>query len=167
MLRLTALDGDAPPIEFRLFTYGVNETTKGPVLFDEKAAADVMAAYMKCGVDLMVDLGHQSLRDGPSARADAGDARGWFKLELRADGIYAVDVRWTPDGERRLRERTQRYISPAVRLGEDDRAIEILNVALVAMPATIGALPLVAASKFPAEQRARAYVLLERMKHGS
>lgn len=164
-----ALDGDAPPSEFRLFSFGVNETTKGPVVFDEKAAANVMTAYRKHGVDLMIDLGHQSLAAGPNARADAGDARGWFKLELRADGLYAVDVRWTPDGERRLRERTQRYVSPAVVVDkEDQRAVEVLNVALVAMPATIGAVPLVAAKKdFSASQRGRAYVLLERIKNGS
>jgi phage I-like protein len=166
MLRLTALDGDAPPTEFRLFAYGVNATTHGPVLFDEQAARDVMAAYERHGVDLMIDLGHQSIADGPTARADAGDARGWFKLELRADGLYAYDVRWTPDGERRLREKTQRYISPVVvRDKKTSRAVEIWNVALCAMPAMVGAVPLVAASKLTARERAACY--LERVKNGS
>lgn len=164
MLRLTELDGDAPS-EFLIFRRGVNETTKGPVLFDDEAARSVMAAYQRSGVDLMIDLSHQSLADGPQARADAGDARGWFKLELRGGDLYAVDVRWTPDGLRRLSERTQRYISPCViRHKETDRAVEVVNVALCAMPATFDAQPLIAASRIPADQRARAYVLLERMK---
>jgi phage I-like protein len=167
MLRLTELEGDAPT-EFLIFRRGVNETTKGPVVFDDTAAASVMAAFAKYGVDLMIDLGHHSLDDSAEARGDAGDARGWFRLELRDGALFAVDVRWTPDGERRLRERTQRYISPVVLIDKNDRALEIVNVALCAMPATIDAQPLIAATRnFPASQRARAYILSERIKNGS
>jgi phage I-like protein len=168
MLRLTELPPGEPPTEFRIFKRGVNETTKGPVVFDDAAAASVMAAYTAQGVDLMIDLAHQSLDDSAEAREDAGDARGWFRLALRNGELWAVDVKWTPDGERRLRERTQRYVSPCVYTDKDDRAVEIVNVALCAMPATIGARPLVAASKsFTAKQRARAYILSERIKNGS
>ncbi|HVW28102.1 MAG TPA: phage protease [Polyangiaceae bacterium] len=135
-----------PPTEFRLFKYGVNETAKGPVLFDATAANEVMAAYEQHGVDLMIDLEHQSL-EAP-VRADSFDARGWFQLELRSDGsLWAVNVRWTPDGARRLAEKTQRYISPAFYTGENGRVEELINVAICAMPATHGALPLVAASR--------------------
>jgi phage I-like protein len=170
MLRLTELEGEAPT-EFLIFRRGVNETTKGPVLFDAAAAASVMADYAKHGVDLMIDLGHASLHSTAHAalvRDDAGDARGWFKLELRDGDLYAIDVRWTPDGARRLAERTQRYISPAVYTDKNDRAVALVNVALVSMPATIGAQALIAASKdFSPKARARAYVLLERIKNGS
>lgn len=137
------------PREFRIFKRGLNQTTKGDLLFDDQAAAAVMAQYQREGVDLMVDLNHDSVEPRAlAARADASDARGWFNLELRAGELWAVNVRWTPDGARRLAEKTQRYISPVAIYEEETlRVCSLLNVALCAMPATLGAAPLVAASK--------------------
>lgn len=138
---------DAPlPTEFRVFKAGENATSKGVFLFDQKAAADTMAAFHTWGVDLMVDLNHDAVLDG-AARSDSSDARGWFRLELRGGDLWAVDVRWTPDGERRLREKTQRYISPYFCHDADGRICEVINVAMVAMPATHEAPALVAASR--------------------
>lgn len=140
---------DGAPTEFCIFEVGAFESSKGPYLFDAKAAKTVMADYATRGVDLMIDLNHDSL-DLPM-RSDSGDARGWFKLQLRDDGsLWAVDVRWTPDGARRLAEKTQRYISPAFTIAADDtdrRISELINVAICAMPATYDAAPLVAASR--------------------
>jgi len=138
---------DDPPSEFRILRAGLNATSKGDLEFDAAAAASVMAAYKKSGVDMMIDLAHDSISEEARAnRTDADDARGWFRLELRDGELWATDVRWTPDGTRRLREKTQRYISPVV-LFDDGRITEILNVALCSMPATYNAAPLVAASK--------------------
>jgi phage I-like protein len=167
VLVLSKADPAEPlPTEFRIFGPGVNESTKGLALFDAQAAADVMAAFQREGVDLMVDLNHESL-DLP-VRPDSGDARGWFQLAVRNGELWAVNVRWTPDGERRLREGVQKYISPAfARNKETKRVAKVLNVALVAMPATYNAQPLIAASRItitPAA-RARAYLLLR--KYGS
>jgi phage I-like protein len=142
-----AIAAEGLPSEFKLFGPGWNDSTKGAVLFDAKAAELVMAAYHEHGTDLMIDLEHQSLlslENAASARADACDARGWFSLELRSDGsLWAVVNSWTPDGERRLREKTQRYISPAFLTDETGRVTEIINCAIVAMPATHGAEALV------------------------
>jgi phage I-like protein len=146
-IALSATVSGAPPTEFRLFKRGPNETAKGTFVFDEAAARSVMTAYRRSGTDVMIDLEHQSLRDpAMSARADAPDARGWAKLELRNGELWAVGVTWTPDGSKRLRERTQRYISPAFTTDKEGRISELVNVALVAMPATYGAPP-IAASK--------------------
>ena len=139
------------PREFRLFRAGSNRTSKGTFLFDTEAARSVMAAYRQAGTDVMIDLEHQSLSADASARPDSADARGWFKLELRNGELWAVNVTWTPDGARRLSERTQRYISPtflhdALPDGSK-RVVELLNVALVAMPATHSPHELVAASR--------------------
>lgn len=150
------------PSEFRIFASGNNPSSKGLTIFDAVAAQAVMSAYQRQGVDYTIDLEHLSL-EGDSSRPDAADARGWFKLELRNGELWAVDVRWTPDGERRLREKTQRYISPAFYQDEKGRAVELINVALVAMPATYNAPALVAASKLSATERGRAYVALERV----
>lgn len=143
-------EAEAPlPTEFRIFKMGKNESTKGPALFDEASARMVMDAYARNGVDLMVDLAHDSLNEEAHAqRDDADDARGWFQLEVREDGLYAVNVTWTEDGERRLRTKRQRYISPAFyRDRKTGRVKEMVNVALCSRPATYGAEPLIAATK--------------------
>jgi phage I-like protein len=145
-IQLSTSNG-ALPTSFRIFQPGWNDTTKGRFLFDSAAATSVMQAYRKWGIDLCVDLEHQSLDEAgsdPSAR----DARGWFKLELKSDGsLWASDVRWTPDGAARLQQKRQRYISPAFDCDpQSKRVTQIINAALVAMPATHNTPALVAAS---------------------
>lgn len=141
-----AASGAKPPIEFRIFSAGKNETSKGDYLFDEKAAALVMASYKKSGIDMMIDLEHLSLDS--DAKHFNPDAYGWCKLELRNGELWAVDVKWTPDGARRLADRTQRYISPAFIVQEEtNRVSELYNIAICAIPATYEAPALVAASK--------------------
>lgn len=136
--------GEPLPKEFCIFHAGINASSKGPCLFDAEAAKLVMDRFALEGVDCMIDLQHESFADLP-LRSDMNDARGWFKLEVRNGELWAVDVSWTPDGERRLRERTQRYMSPAFDMDEaTGRVVGLWNVALVAMPATYGAAPLVA-----------------------
>ena len=145
-----SVSADAPlPTEFRIFRVGVNETTEGPLVFDVEAAAAVMAAFQKRGVDIAIDLQHDSISQAArAARNDAADARGWCSLEVRDGELWAVAVRWTPDGERRLREGTQRYISPVAFFDRESyRVTEIFNLALVSQPATHDAQPLVAARR--------------------
>jgi phage I-like protein len=145
-IRVLAIElGAEPPTEFRIFRAGVNDTTKGPALFDDQAAAAVIAAYREHGVDLMIDLEHSSV-DAPTrrTRADATDALGWFGLEVRNGELWAVNVTWTDDGAARLAARKQRYISPAFLYGEDGRVMRMVNAALTSMPATHDAVPLAA-----------------------
>jgi len=131
-----------------LFAVGLNETRNGPVLFDAAAAAAVLADFELGGVDLMIDLAHDSLSEGAREhRDDADDARGWFRLAVRNGELWAVDVTWTSDGTRRLRDRTQRYVSPAIEIDDEDRVVRIVNVALCARPATLNAPALVAREK--------------------
>lgn len=149
VIKLNA-DGAELPTEFRLFVKGWNDTENGRFLFDAKAAQSVMAAYEKWGVDLAIDLEHQMLEVEPGASPDpsARDARGSCKLELRPDGsLWACDVHWTPDGARRLKEKTQRYVSPAFEVDpKTSRVTKLINVAITAMPATHKTPALVAAS---------------------
>jgi phage I-like protein len=120
--------------------------TKGTFYFTPESAARIMANYAQCGVDMMIDLEHEAL-DEP-IRADSRDARGWYGLELRGGELWAVNVRWTEDGSRRLASKTQRYISPAFGVNpETGEILDLTNCALVAMPATHDAPALVAASR--------------------
>ena len=47
-----------PPTEFRIFKAGTNPSTKGPFLFDEKAASSVMGLYEKMGRRVTFDYDH-------------------------------------------------------------------------------------------------------------
>jgi len=89
-----ALALGALPTEFRLFVSGWNRTRKGSFLFDGVAAKSVMSEYAAHGVDLMIDLEHQSLNDDAPVEPTARDARGWCSLELRPDGsLWACNVK--------------------------------------------------------------------------
>lgn len=138
--------GGELPTEFRLFVRGLNKTENGDFLFDDQAAASVMAAYEAWGVEVMIDLEHQML--GPAgADPNARDARGWCKLALRNGELWAVDVRWTDDGAARLAQKRQRYVSPAFEIDpKTKRVTKLINVAITALPATHHTPALVAAS---------------------
>lgn len=144
-MRVGLTFGKRAPSEFRIFKYGWNETYKGEFLFDEEAAELVMAAFREHGVDRPIDLEHQSIDD--QAPNYDPDSRGWFKLEVRNGELWAVDVKWTPDGKQRLENATQRYISPFFAFDKETRRVQSLyNVAICAIPATKEMPALVAAS---------------------
>lgn len=137
-------DGDEPPSQFRIFRAGKNETTNGDFVFDDVAAEQVMSAHRAHGVDIMIDLEHLST-DPENGNFDP-DARGWCELEVRAGELWAVNVRWTDDGAKRLREKRQRYVSPTFSYDtESRRPAALLNIALTALPATHHAVALMAA----------------------
>jgi hypothetical protein len=143
-----AMPGGEPPREFRIFAAGKNTTAKGEYLFDELAARDVMAAYTEHGADVMIDLEHLSVSDPDRSVNFDPDARGWCKLSLRSGELWAINVKWTADGAARLRQKRQRYISPAFACDpETSRITELLNIAITAAPATHNLMPLVAASR--------------------
>ncbi len=147
LVALTALEleGESLPSEFRIFAAGQNDSNKGPAIFDAAAARSVMATYKRQGVRAMVDLEHLSL-DRKAPNYDP-DARAWFDLEVRNGELWATNVRWTAEGAARLRERKQVYLSPAFYQDKSGRVLELVNVALCAMPATYGAEALIAASR--------------------
>src|SRR5690348_7278332 len=100
LLNTSGASGFSPPVEFRLFRAGVNETSKGAFIFDDQAAQAVLSQYNREGVRVMLDLEHMSLS------GQDPDSRAWFDLEVRNGELWAVNVNWTPDGARRLSEKT-------------------------------------------------------------
>jgi len=138
------------PTEFLLFSAGVNRTLHGDFVFDQQSALDVMRDYSLRQVDYPIDLQHDSLDpDKRLMRNDAADAMGWFRPEVRADGsLWAVAVKWSAEGKRRLEARSQRYTSPAATFDRESRRITgLVNAALCSDPASYRAQPLMAASR--------------------
>ena len=144
LARRIALTSAEPPVEFRVFAAGENDTTKGVFLFDAEAARLVMAEFERHG-DVMIDLEHLSL-DVEGRNFDP-DARGWARLEVRNGELWAVGVTWTEDGAARLRAKTQRFISPTFDIDAEGRITRLVNIAITALPATHGLTPLVAAAQ--------------------
>lgn len=136
-----------PPVAFRIWSAGENETDHGSFTFDEKAAASVMAAYKERGNKLSIDYDHKSL--DTSGPATAGKAAGWFVPEVRAvEGgaeLWASQVEWTPAAAKALSEKEWRYFSPAFDVDKKSkRIVHLVNVALTNVPATHNLEPLVA-----------------------
>ncbi len=132
----------APPTEFRLFAHGVNDTSKGPFIFDDKAAGMVMAAFANQGMDkLPFDFDHLMLGATDSSAAKAA---GWFVPQVRGGELWATEAEFTPAAEQALSNREFRFFSPAVVRDKDNRIAKLVNVALTNLPATKNQMPLVA-----------------------
>ena len=149
LVTLTAIDAgstDDPPREICLLRAGVNGSTQGDAIFDAEAAEQTVASWRVHSVGTkragMIDLEHLSL--DPEAKHFDPDARAWYEIELRGGEAWLTDIDWTPDGDRRVRNKTQRFLSPAAYQDEDGRIVEILNVALTALPSLHGAPQLIA-----------------------
>jgi phage I-like protein len=136
--------GRRPPDHFRIFPMGVVSSLKGEFLFDAAAAGMVMAAAQEHGVDFTIDYDHHTLAAGAGVQAIAA---GWFNLDLRNDGLYAVNVRWTPKAESHLRTGEYRYFSPLFNWDDSSgRITSLINTALTNTPALHDLAALVAAS---------------------
>jgi len=135
-----------PPKEFRILPFGETATAHGPVVLDQAGATEVMAAYAATRTEMSMDYEHQAL-EVPPVKAPAS---GWFTPEVRADGLYATNVRWTPAAEAHLRAGEYRYFSPALRRDpKNNRVRALVNLALTNLPAIHGLEPLVAANNRP------------------
>ncbi|MHA1572465.1 MAG: phage protease [Alphaproteobacteria bacterium] len=133
-----------PPHEFVIFSAGDVTTSKGDFVFDDKAAALVLAAFSEHGQDkLPIDFDHLMVAESKSI--EGASAAGWFVPEVRNGALMATSVQWTPRAERMIRDREFRFLSPAFYYDDKSGRInELINVALTNLPATKNAVPLVA-----------------------
>ena len=100
-----------------------------------------VAAHLQYGNDLSIDWGHGAWIDDGKPKMAAGWIHG---LEPRRDGLWATGVTWTALAAQAIRNREQRYFSPAFETDDNDHIIKVLNCALTIVPATHGLVPLVA-----------------------
>ncbi len=146
MATQTLLLGDHPrraPTAVRIFKFGKIHTTKGDLLFDQKSAKSVMADWKSYGNELCFDYEHKAVEH--DTRAGDGKAAGWFTLEVRDDGLWAVNIRWTPSAKKQIEEGEWRYFSPALEYeSKTGRVLSLTNVALTNIPATKHLTPLTA-----------------------
>lgn len=128
--------------EVRLFAFGENPTEKGVFLLTKADAAACLKAWQNRGTDLSWDYEHAVVKDG----ADNAPAAAWCGLEVRKDGLWATNIRWTSRARQLIEAKEYRYFSPLFEHDDAGHVLNIINVALTNTPATWGIQPLIAAS---------------------
>src|SRR5574337_125517 len=141
--------GGGPPYtvlkEFRLIPFGKVETDNGTFFFTREDAAQVLAD--RSGRPRVTfDYEHLGIK---GKTADDMVSAGSCLLELRSDGLWAVDVQYTPKAEEQVRNGERIYFSPAwLALKKSKHIVGIVNVALTGTPAMHNLGTLVAFSRF-------------------
>lgn len=97
---------------------------------DEKSAQRLIADAATRKTPFAVDYEHQTLHAKTSG--NPAPAAGWFsKLEWREDGLYAVDVEWTPRAKEMVQASEYRFISPV--FGYDRKTGEVTQLLMAAI----------------------------------
>ncbi len=131
VLSAEPLASDGLPAWIKISPRGTFTTRDGRTFtVDPEALA---ARFDAEGVKVPVDLDHATAKKaffGEEARAV-----GWIEeLNARPDGLYGR-VEWLAEGERVLKARTHRYVSPTWPSKDDGSVSYLHSVALVAAPA--------------------------------
>jgi hypothetical protein len=157
---LSAARGE-PVSQFLLIPFG-QVTVERPVagesfVFTPAHAESARRWFERMQRKLAIDYEHQSL-DRCNTRSDGlRPAAGWIGgLEVRDDGLWAVDVAWTERARELLRTGEYRYFSPVIFWTDEDRTdVAALGpVALTNDPAMHGVAAL-AATRGPAPDAPR------------
>lgn len=123
--------------------------------FTRSHAESAKRWFDQMGRKLAIDYEHQSFERLNSRPDGLRPAAGWIGgLEVRADGLWAVDVSWTGRARELLRSGEYRYFSPVIFWTDEDQSdVAALGpVALTNDPAMRGVAPLAAARQAQTEE---------------
>lgn len=116
-----------PAREFLLIPFGAVEVDR-PIagegfVFTRAHAESAVRWFEQIGRKLAIDYEHQSI-DRLNTRADGlRPAAGWIGgLEVRDDGLWAIDVSWTAKAAELLRSGEYRYFSPVIYWTDETRS---------------------------------------------
>jgi len=125
------LDGDKGP-EWVQFTPRGSVTARDDRKFNINP--EVLVERFKAdGISLPIDIDHATVKR--AATGESAPAVGWIEeLQARDGGLWGR-VSWLKEGLRTLAEKTHRYISPTLKVGENGIAVWLHSAALVAAPA--------------------------------
>lgn len=130
-----------PVTEFRVFQFGLNNTIKGDVIFDVSSSAAVIAQYEaefqshSPPKRLQINYNHSPWNPMVAANPESGIAAGWCDIVVRDDGLYAVNVTWTPRATQYLADEEYKYFSPEVTTDNDGIVYRIEGIAITNIPA--------------------------------
>lgn len=149
-----ALAEGKAPTSIVLLKYGPNESDYGCFTFDEVAAAMVMQAYERKGIErLYADWNHgtiQRVGDPAPTREQAKSSCSFIPMVDDDGNLVASQIEWTEKGRSDVESGEYNLFSPAFNWvwGEDDvcRPSELLNFALVNRAGLNDIQPILAAS---------------------
>lgn len=144
--------------EFRIFSFGLVRTDKGDFQFTRKDA-ELLLEDREGRPRVTFDYEHQALK---ADTADEMIGAGSCLLEVRDDGLWAVDVQYTPKARQQVENGERIYFSPAFFATKNGKhIIQLINIALTGTPAMKDLGTLIAASRFfqPKELHAMAHKL--------
>ncbi|OUR89887.1 hypothetical protein A9Q81_20735 [Gammaproteobacteria bacterium 42_54_T18] len=111
----------------------------GQWLMDEQAFVSLTANIAQRKNDFMFDYEHQTLYTEKNGKP--APAAGWFKKldYVPGEGLFAVDVDWTPTATKHISDKEYRYTSAVFSYDlKTGRPIELMHVALTNEPALDG-----------------------------
>lgn len=146
---LAAIAPGTLPTERLIFPAGEFVTTKGTFLFDDKAAAAVMADWEEWTGGLeqkgSSDYEHDQSKDNIPGHLKLDSSS--YDLELRNGALWTVNIRWTELAAGMIERREKRFTSPWWLYEKaTKRIVRYINFGLVSMPATIAQPELMAAA---------------------
>ncbi len=128
-------DENGVPTAIRLLNMGVNRSTKGDLTYDQKSADGIAKQAADWGNQYFFDYDH-AIFDETNTAPDKGISAGWYDLETRADGLWAINIEWTPKALEYLKNKEFKYFSPAFFFDpKDKRFVQYINTALTNYPA--------------------------------
>lgn len=134
------------PTAFRILAFGKWDIPKygGDLIVDEKTGEGTLGYHAWRGMEqLLVDRDHKSKI--PTGAGGSTKARGWWTPEVRSDGIWATDLKWTPETYEELKSGGWKYFSPTGGFNKKTKHVDFIDtVALTNDPATLGQMPLTA-----------------------
>jgi len=127
--------GKEPPSELCLLKWGLNPARPLPLFLTKESANDIIKKFQENGNTLPWDIDHSSVDS--TIPVSERDAIGCFNLQLRDDGIWAVDIQWTEQGDEKVRSGKFMYYSPSVQqidIGIGHIVCEIKSAAITNYP---------------------------------
>lgn len=146
-----------PMKELQLFQIGENHSTKGTLVLLAEDMAFLEEQYNKehpvrpdgTRVQMPINWNHRGYiaeQAGVPLDEEAQKAAGWFDLEFRSDGIWAVNFLWSEPALKYIHNREYRYLSPEIKRDTNGVIKAFTGLAITNEPALTGIKP-VALSK--------------------
>ncbi len=139
------------PDRILVVPWGEVASAKGHFVVDVEAAARVLAAFERHGVELPIDLEHQTLGGEYSSPDGSAPAMAWISAMEPEEGVGIwATVAWTARGAEYVRKKEYRYLSPVtVCVRGTGRVLRLHSVALTNKPAIEGMPPVANKDKEP------------------
>jgi phage I-like protein/cation transport regulator ChaB len=146
LVRAPAPPGEAPT-EFQILVRGENVDKDGKVyIYNEVSTKYVMETWRQNKLQLTIDYEHatEEPASAGSIATEGAPAAGWFDLEDRPDGLWAVNVDWKEPALGYIQTGKYKYFSDVFYYTKDGVVVELKSIGLTNTPKMTKLIPLAA-----------------------